>query len=110
MPEKLQNRVKLHIGSVGDSNILERDNLPVESGGTIPMKQITDRWKKIFLEHRDFLINYGAMKINRNLYPKSVLMCDVDSHKTPLSEMDKIVSSNDVYESVHGSFRKLEID
>lgn len=112
MPEKLQKRTKLYTCSVAETELVDFDNLPIEYGGKIPLKDITDEWKKILISKREFFVNYENMAINRNLYPKEVLECNVNTLKTPINQllMEKKKGNNLQEEGVQGSFRKLEID
>lgn len=113
MPEKLQKRVKFFSCSVAETNLVELDNLPEIYGGKVPLKEISDEWKKILFSKREFYLNYNNMAINRKMYPKAVLECNPEALKTPLSQMELTEKKNghDFVESgIQGSFRKLEID
>lgn len=41
MPDKLRKRVKLYTTNLAESGIVPMDNIPIEYGGTIPLKTIT---------------------------------------------------------------------
>lgn len=41
--------------------------------------------KKAVQIRKDFFLDYSNMKVNRNLYPESVLSCDVSTLNTPLT-------------------------
>lgn len=113
MPEKLQTRVKFFSCPIAETGLVELDNLPIEHGGTIPLKEITDEWKKILLSYRELYLNYNDLAIDRKMYPKSILECCPETLKTPLSQMDLSAAkkNDDFLESgMQGSFRKLEID
>lgn len=63
---------------------------------------------------KDFFLNYNNMRVNRNLYPESVLNCVVDTLKIPLNSQDLFEKASNCRDEellgVQGSFRKLEID
>lgn len=114
MPEKLQTRVKFFSCPIAETGLVELDNLPIEHGGTIPMKEITDEWKKVLLSYRQHFLNYNEMAIDRKMYTKDVLDCSPETLKTPLILMDLSANKNNydnlLESSVQGSFRRLEID
>ena len=57
MSEKLRNRVKLYSTNLADSGIIPMDNLPIEYGGTIPLKTI------IGMHSKGSFANYVTLKI-----------------------------------------------
>ncbi|KAG5682845.1 hypothetical protein PVAND_012167 [Polypedilum vanderplanki] len=112
MPQKLRDRVKFHtLDSIADIGSIDKRNMPVEYGGEASLIQIADEWKSILISQRERFLKFSEMKVNYKMYPKSILECDPETLKTPLSEMDLSKESKHIdIAGVQGSFRKLEID
>lgn len=84
MHEKLQKRVKFFSCSVAETGLVEMENLPIEFGGKIQLKKITDEWKEIFISHREHFLKVNSMAINREMYSEDVLQCTPGSLKKSL--------------------------
>lgn len=113
MPDKLRERVKFY-SSFDELKDIEKDHLPQEYGGKVPMKEMIEPWKQKLEEKRDFFLNYNNMKVNRVLYPQPVLNCVVETLKIPLIAEDLFEKASNCRDEelsgIQGSFRKLEID
>jgi hypothetical protein len=113
MSVKLQKRVKFFSCPVAETDLIDLENLPVEHGGKIPLKEISAEWKQILLSKRDFYLNLSKMLINRKMYPKAVLDCTPESLKIPISEMEFFKQKNQkafVENDDQENFGTLEID
>lgn len=132
MPNKLRERVKFY-STFDEIDVIERKYLPKEYGGDVELKEMTgnfckcyttfhqlklfsssDSLKKTLAAKKEFFLNYNNMKVNRNLYPASVMNCVVETLKTPLNSQDLFEKTSNCRDEelsgLQGSFRKLEID
>lgn len=112
MSEKLRKRVRFH-SKLDDGNSIDRDLLPAEYGGKIPMAEMIESFKKELEAHRDLLLRHDEMNIRFELYPEAVRLGSTRSLKIPLDSPDEAFEvKQDLYgmQGIPGSFRKLEID
>lgn len=109
MPEKLRNRVRFY-SNFDEVTIIERNHFPEDCGGDLKLEDLIgkfiklpceifsflsnqlqilfpDPWRKLLESKKDFFLNYNNMKVNRNLYPASVINCDVNTLSNPLETM-----------------------
>lgn len=108
--EKLKNRVKLY-SKFEDLTAVDKDNLPAEYGGKVPIKDLVKTLKKELHANHEFHLRYSEMKVNSEMYSPQALEGSAKSLKYPLNHTE--VSENKCHDNVHGmqgSFRKLEID
>ncbi|CAO1439552.1 unnamed protein product [Diamesa serratosioi] len=48
---------------------IEKENLPLEYGGSIPIKEMTALWKKELLVYHNLRLKYSEMKVKTDMYP-----------------------------------------
>lgn len=111
--EKMSKRV--HIGkSFHQFEKLDKNILPQEYGGSIPMKVMIEMCKRELETKRELLISHDLMKTRQELYPKSLLIGSSKSLKMTIVEQvikhEKQKESKSFKKTIQGSFRKLEID
>lgn len=112
MSEKLRKRVSFHT-KLDDQNSVDRSLLPLEYGGTIPMSEMIELFKKELEAKRDVLLSHDTMEIRFEMYPETVRLGSTRSLKIPLDSPDEAFEvKRDMYgmKGASGSFRKLEID
>lgn len=111
MNAKLRSRTHFY-PNFNNIKEINKDDLPIEFGGKIPMKDMIADLKKKLMKQNKFHLEYKDMKIHTEFYPKSVLEGSVKALKIPLSSpqhYEKRNMSETTY-GIQGSFRKLEID
>lgn len=112
MSEKLRKRVYFH-SKLDDQTSVDRGLLPSEYGGTIPMSEMIEMFKKELAAERDVLLSHDKMTVRFELYPEAVRLGSTRSLKIPLDSPDEAFETKkDLFgmKGVPGSFRKLEID
>ncbi|CRL06985.1 CLUMA_CG019986, isoform B [Clunio marinus] len=112
MSPKLRSRVRIH-SKLDDANSVDTKLLPLEYGGTIPMREMIEMFKKELEAKRDVLLSHDEMNVRLELYPESVRQGSTRSLKIPLSAPDSAFDEKkDLIgmKGIQGSFRKLEID
>lgn len=111
MSSKLRKRVHFHT-KLDDQNSVDRNLLPKEYGGTIPMSEMIEMFKKELEEQREVLLSHDKMNVKFELYPEAVRLGSTRSLKIPLDSPDEAFEKTDSYgmNGLPGSFRKLEID
>lgn len=110
MSEKLQNRFHF-CQNVEDLTTVDRKILPLEYGGTVPIKTMVSLWKKELQTHQNLRLKYKDMKVRAEMYPPQVLEGSVKTLKYLLNSPDLNEKNvNDSMHGIQGSFRKLEID
>lgn len=130
--KKLGERVKVY-RSFEELDFIEKEKLPKEYGGTIPMDEMSSkkmqksslwnfliRWLisesvwELIMKNRDLHISYQNMKVNEKMYPKACFEGSLEMLKIPLNSDNLFeeaqLCGNDAIFGVQGSFRKLEID
>lgn len=108
--EKLQSRVKMY-SKFEDVTAVDKDNLPAEYGGKVPIKDLVKSLKKELHANHELHLRYTEMKVNSEMYSPEALEGSAKSLKYPLNVTE--ISEKKCHDSVHGmqgSFRKLEID
>lgn len=93
--DKLKERLKIHGSVSGMLQELDKDVLPQEYGGIMPMAQMIDLWKKEMVAKRERLLSFDRMHL---LSDRGIIRRKKDG--THVGNM----------EDVQGSFRKLDID
>lgn len=91
---------------------INKDDLPIEFGGKVPMNDMVVDLKKKLLKKHQLHLKYKNMKIHTEFYPKNVLEGSVKALKIPMTSpqhYEKKNMSESIY-GLEGSFRKLEID
>jgi hypothetical protein len=113
MKETLQNRVNVY-SSFDELDFIDKNCLPLEHGGKIPMSEMTKELWNLMIEKRPIHLKYKEMHVKENMYPKACLDGSVEMLKVPLNSPDLFDQAknccDDMIYGVQGSFRKLEID
>lgn len=110
MSAKMRKRVFLHKSVEDVKNLIDREMLPLEYGGKIPMNEMIAMFKLELDAMRDVLLSHDQMQVKLDLYPLSVREGSVRSLKNNIDSFcDAIDLKQEAY-GVNGSFRKLEID
>lgn len=112
MSDKLRKRVHFHT-KLEDQESFDKNLLPAEYGGTIPMAEMIRLWMKELDEHRQTLLSHDKMTVKFDLYPPSVRNGSVRSLGIPLDAPNEAFEvKTDMFgiNGIQGSFRKLEID
>jgi CRAL/TRIO domain len=110
MSEKMRKRVSLHKSVEDVKNIVDRELLPAEYGGKIPMRQMIDAFKQELEAKRDLLFKHDEMSVKLDLYPEAVRLGSVRSLKKTIDSFDEPIEARKEPFGLQGSFRKLEID
>lgn len=110
--EKLRKRVKVY-SKLEDQTSVDKSIFPKEYGGTIPMAEMIEMFKKELAEKRQILLSHDKMNVRFEMYPESVRVGSARSLQIPLdSPPEAFEEKRDMFgmNGVSGSFRKLEID
>lgn len=112
MSTKMKNRVFLHKNVEDVVNVVDKNLLPAEYGGTVPMSEMVELFKKELESKRDLLLKYDEMSVNIDLYPTSVRNGSVRSLDKSIEDYTRTIEKNKKsgIEGVQGSFRKLDLD
>ncbi|KYN34130.1 Alpha-tocopherol transfer protein-like protein [Trachymyrmex septentrionalis] len=108
--EKIRNRVKIYT-SLEDAinHKLDVTMLPKEYGGTIPMKEMIDLWRKELLAIKPTLQNNDKMSVCLELYSEKAREGAVSALKQGFG-CSSVGSNDTTMCGISGSFRKLEVD
>ncbi|EFN63565.1 Alpha-tocopherol transfer protein-like [Camponotus floridanus] len=108
--DKIKNRIKIYT-SLEDAinNKLDVSMMPKEYGGTIPMKEMIDLWRKEIIELRPTLLNNDKMKVRLELYSEKAREGAVSALKQGFG-CSSVGSNDSSMYGITGSFRKLEVD
>ncbi|XP_034947611.1 clavesin-2-like [Chelonus insularis] len=108
--EKIRKRVKLYT-SLEDAlnNKMDASMLPKEYGGTMPMKEMIDLWRKELVELKPTLLSHDRMRVRLHLYSEKAREGAVSALKQGFGCAD-VGSSDSTIHGISGSFRKLEVD
>jgi len=108
--DKLRKRVFLHKTVADLTNSVDKNILPAEYGGMIPMRDMIVQLKTKLEEKRDLLLSYDQVAVKLELYPKSIQENTVRSLRKSINELLESSSMKQETYGLQGSFRKLEID
>lgn len=92
--KKINDRLNIHTSTEDMLKKVERQCLPLELGGSMPMADMIDQWKSELIAKREFIMRLDEMNI---LSDRGIA---TNREKAPHSEIN----------SIAGSFRKLEVD
>lgn len=112
MSEKLKNRVQIHT-KIEDIEAVDSKILPKEYGGTIPMKDMIEAFKKELKAKREMLLIHDKMNVRFELYPEPVRRGSISALNMPLDgPVDAFNEKKEMYgmSGLQGSFRKLDFD
>lgn len=108
--EKIRKRIKIYT-SLEDAlnNKIDASMLPKEYGGTMPMKEMIELWRKELVEIRPTLLLHDKMKVRTHLYSEKAREGAISALKQGFGCQD-VSSSDSTLHGITGSFRKLEVD
>lgn len=107
LSEKLRNRVRLYT-DIKDIE-MEKDLLPLEYGGVMPMAEMIKLWKKEVEDYRSTLLKDDEMAVHLHMYSEAARDGSVSALKQNLNGCSAFTGNNNTY-GVAGSFRKLQVD
>lgn len=110
MSEKMRKRVSLHKKVEDFSSVIDKNLLPKEYGGKIPMSEMIKSFKQELEAKRDLLLSHDQMSVQLDLYPRSVRDGSVRSLRKTIDTIEETFDLKEEIHGVQGSFRKLEID
>ena len=128
MSKKLRARVQLY-SKFKEMKDVDKDLLPLEYGGTIPMKDMIgklsldslitattnlfytfiDSFKLELMAHQEILLKHDEMHVNAEMYPPGLIKGSVRAVQRPI-EAQLMQPQKSSFGDLQGSFRKLEID
>lgn len=110
MSEKMRKRVYLHKKVEDVKSMIDKNLLPTEYGGKVPMSEMVESFKKELAEKRDLLLSHDEMLVKLDLYPQAIRDGSVRSLKKTIDTFEDSIDIKKESFGVQGSFRKLEID
>ena len=110
MSEKMRKRVFLYKKVDDIKNIIDKDLLPLEYGGKIPMSEMISAFQKELEEKRDILLTNDEMELKLDLYPRAIREGSTRALKSNIDTFEDWSGMKKECYGVQGSFRKLEID
>ncbi|XP_001608054.1 alpha-tocopherol transfer protein-like [Nasonia vitripennis] len=108
--EKIRSRVRIYT-SLDDAknNKMDTSMLPKEYGGTMPMKEMIDLWRKELLDLRPTLLTHDKMRVRPELYSEKAREGAVSALKQGFA-CSSASNGESTMHGICGSFRKLEVD
>ncbi|CAG9558194.1 unnamed protein product [Danaus chrysippus] len=105
--EKIRKRVKLYT-SIEDVEI-DKQLLPQEYGGTMPMKTMIEKWKVEMASKRETLLMNDKMAVRLEMYSEAAREGAVSALRAggTCAATDSV---GDAMRGLTGNFRKLEVD
>jgi len=107
--EKIKSRVRLYsnIDEVLDAGHVEKDILPKEYGGSMPMSEMIELWKEELRQSHPILMSHDEMAVNEELFSKR----EKDGAVSALKKQGvSCGAEKDSLCGITGNFRKLEVD
>ncbi|XP_017770676.1 PREDICTED: alpha-tocopherol transfer protein-like [Nicrophorus vespilloides] len=107
--EKIKQRISFYtsIEDCLEQNKVERETLPKEYGGTMPMAEMIHLWKQELKDSHKTLISHDSMEVNENLFSPQAREGAVSALKR---NMVNCGNERDSIFGITGNFRKLEVD
>ncbi|KAJ8682093.1 hypothetical protein QAD02_017885 [Eretmocerus hayati] len=108
--EKIRSRVRIYT-SIEDAknNKMDVSMLPKEYGGTMPMKEMIDLWRKELLDLRPIMMSHDRMKVRAEMYSEKAREGAVSALKAGFN-CSTSTGGESTMHGITGSFRKLEVD
>ncbi|XP_050683002.1 alpha-tocopherol transfer protein-like [Leptidea sinapis] len=106
--EKIRKRVKLYT-SVEDVEI-DKNLLPLEYGGTTPMKEMIEQWKVELARKRDILLLSDKMAVRLEMYSEAAREGAISALRSGANTCASADAVGDAMRGLTGNFRKLEVD
>ncbi|CAG9864150.1 unnamed protein product [Phyllotreta striolata] len=108
--EKIKSRVRLYgnLQDVISSGHVETDVLPKEYGGTIPMKEMIELWKKELYAAHPILMSHDLMEVDEDLFSAKAKEGAVSALKRNVTSCGS--EGDATLYGITGNFRRLEVD
>lgn len=106
--EKIRKRVTLNTNPK-DLQI-EKNLLPKEYGGTMPMEKMIELWKRELAQKRDTLLLNDKMAVRLEMYSEAAREGAVSALRSGANTCASADSVGDAMRGLTGNFRKLEVD
>ncbi|XP_068619992.1 alpha-tocopherol transfer protein-like [Battus philenor] len=106
--EKIRKRVKLYT-SIADVEI-DKNLLPQEYGGVMPMKEMIELWKIELASKRDILLLNDKMAVRLELYSEGAREGAISALRAGKNGCAANETVGDAMRGLTGNFRKLEVD
>lgn len=84
---KLRTRIRIY-SNFDQFTAIDKDNLPLEFGGKIPMKEMVASWKQELLSYHKLRLDHKNMKVRTEMYPSKVLEGCVTALRIPLNKLE----------------------
>ncbi|RZC32955.1 alpha-tocopherol transfer protein-like [Asbolus verrucosus] len=109
LSDKIKKRVQLYtnLEEALESGNLEKDILPKEYGGIMPMAEMIELWKKELEKSHPILMSHDLMEVDENLFSAKAREGAISALKR---EGISCGSERDSLCGITGNFRKLEVD
>ncbi|XP_012257261.1 alpha-tocopherol transfer protein-like [Athalia rosae] len=107
--EKIRKRTNIYT-SIEDAlnKKMDATMLPKEYGGTMPMKEMIDLWRKELIALRPILLSHDKMRVRLEMFSEKAREGAVSALKQGFG--CSAVGATDSIQGITGSFRKLEVD
>ncbi|CAO1428131.1 unnamed protein product [Diamesa hyperborea] len=109
MSPKLRARVNIY-SKMEEMTTVEKDILPKEYGGIVPMADMIDAYMKELRSYKERIAINDEMKINMEMYPEAVRVGKIRAMREPIDGEYNSNNKSSEINGIQGSFRKLEID
>ncbi|XP_063987303.1 alpha-tocopherol transfer protein-like [Diachasmimorpha longicaudata] len=108
--EKIKSRINIHTSlDEAIKSKMDTSMLPKEYGGTMPMSEMIELWRKELLELTPRLLSHDNMNVHLHLYSEKAREGAVSALKQGFG-CANVGSSDGTIHGISGSFRKLEVD
>ncbi|XP_023027386.1 alpha-tocopherol transfer protein-like [Leptinotarsa decemlineata] len=107
--DKIKSRVRLYsnLEEFLNSGNIEKDILPKEYGGNMPMSEMIELWKKELVNAHPTLMSHDKMAVNEELFSAKAKEGAVSALKRNAVSCG---SEGDSLCGISGNFRRLEVD
>ncbi|XP_050316051.1 alpha-tocopherol transfer protein-like [Anthonomus grandis grandis] len=107
--EKIKSRVRLYsnIEEVLEAGYVEKEVLPKEYGGTMPMSEMIELWKEELRQSHPILMSHDEMAVNEELFTRREKEGAVSALRR---QGVSCGAEKDSLCGITGNFRKLEVD
>lgn len=107
--EKIKKRIKFYttLENLHEEGMLEKEVLPKEYGGTMPMSEMIESWKEELKKSHPKLMSHDRMEVDEDLFSQKAKEGAVSALKRNGVSCG---SEGDSLCGISGNFRKLEVD
>lgn len=105
--EKMRKRIHL-LTSFEKLEFVDKNLLPKEYGGIMPMVEMIELWKMELEKQRQILLDNDKMSVNLSMYSEGAQEGSVVALRNSINSCDTVTDQN-VF-GLQGSFRKLQVD